>query len=421
MSGATVMAQPPDTALRSARVDFPVFTAPGLGEGLHYLDNAATTQKPRSVIEAMTRCYESGYAPIHRGLYPLASQATDDYERARAILARFFGAARTEEVIFTRSATESINLVAEGWARPRLRRGDHIWVSRMEHHANYLPWQRVCRETGAELRIIELDENCRLDWRRAGGLFDRQTRLIAVTQVSNVLGVENPTDQLCAAARAHGIPVLVDAAQAVGHKPIDVRAIGCDFMACSAHKMYGPAGIGLLYARSERLAEMQPLLVGGGMVDRVGEGHADSHWADPPACFEAGSPNLPGAVGFAAAAEYLSNVGLDNIRDHVQALTRRAVTTVADLPGLRLMVPPGVLGGPILSFAMEGVHPHDLAQVAGESQVAIRAGHHCAQPLLDRLGLAATARASFGLYNDEGDVDALVEALERARRLFSVG
>ena len=411
----------PEPALRSVREDFPLFATSGVGQGLHYLDNAATTQKPRSVIDAMSRCYESGYAPIHRGLYPLASQATDDYERARATLARFFGAARTEEVIFTRSATESINLVAEGWARPRLRPGDRIWVTRMEHHANYLPWQRVCRETGAELRIVELDGNRCLDWCGAEGLFDSKTRLIAVTQVSNVLGVENPTDQLCAAARAHGIPVLVDAAQAVGHSAIDVRAIGCDFMACSAHKMYGPAGIGLLYACSDRLAEMQPLLVGGGMVDRVGEGTADSHWADPPACFEAGSPNLPGAVGFAAAADYLSHLGLDDIRDHARALTRRAVTALADLSGLRLLVPPGVLGGPIVSFTMEGVHPHDLAQIAGESQVAIRAGHHCAQPLLDRLGLAATARASFGLYNDVGDVDALVDALERARGLFVAG
>lgn len=409
------------SAVCAARGDFPLFADGAAGSQLHYLDNAATTQKPRSVIDAVSRCYEVGYAPIHRGLYPLAAAATDSYEQARATLAGFVGAATANELVFTRSATEAINLVAEGWARPRLRPGDRIWVSRMEHHANYLPWQRVCQATGAELGIIELGADRQLDWTATPGLFDPTTRLIAVTQVSNVLGVVNPVAELCATARANGIPVLVDGAQAVGHTAVDVQALDCDFYAFSAHKMYGPAGIGLLYGRQERLVEMQPLLVGGGMVDVVGEGSAESLWAEAPACFEAGSPNLPGAVGFAAAADYMQALGAERVAQHVAALTRSAIDALRDVDGLRLLVPADAITAPVVSFTLKGLHPHDVAQIAGESQVAIRAGHHCAQPLLRSLGLAATARASFAVYNDDSDVDALVEAIGRARALFAGG
>ena len=402
----------------SRRRDFPVF-ADQPGRSLHYLDNAATTQKPQVVIDALSRCYTSGYAPIHRGLYPLAAVATESYEDARAALGRYFGAASASELVFTRSATDAINLVAEGWARPRLGAGDRIWVSRMEHHANYLPWQRVCRQTGAELCIIELTEDGRLDWRNAKGLFDRGTRLIALTHVSNVLGIENPVDVICRAARERGIAVLIDGAQSVGHLPIDLKAAGCDFFACSAHKMYGPAGIGLLYGRSERLAEMQPLLVGGGMVDRVGEGVEASDWIEAPGCFEAGSPNLPGAVGFAAAADYLRSVDLRQAHGREVALARAAAAALARIKGVRLTVTQDRIDSPLFSFTIDGVHPHDIAQLAGEAGVAIRAGHHCAQPLMRHLGVDATARVSFGLYNDEADIDALCQAVEQATSLFS--
>ncbi len=401
------------------RLDFPLLQDAPLAQGLHYLDNAATTHKPQLVIDAVSDCYSACYGPIHRGLYPLAEEATQSYEQARARLARFLGAAAADEVIFTRSTTEGINMVAWGWARERLRPGDRVWVSRMEHHANYLPWQRVCRDRGAELRIIELNRDGSLDLAGAPGLFAPQTRMIALSQVSNVLGVDTPLRELCASARALGIPVLVDAAQGVSHLAIDVAELGCDFLACSAHKMYGPAGIGLLYGRAARLAEMQPLLVGGGMVDEVGEGIAESSWTQLPARFEAGSPNLPAALGFAAAADYLERLGLERVHAHVASLTTLAAAALAELPGVRLWPPAGIQRSAILSFTLEGVHPHDVAQVAGEQGVAIRAGHHCAQPLMRRLGLVATARASFGIYNGPGDVNALVRAVDNARRLLA--
>jgi len=404
---------------QSIRRDFPLLCDAPLAQGLHYLDNAATTQKPQVVIDAITECYSAVYGPIHRGLYPLAEEATQRYESARARLARFIGSSLADELVFTRSTTEAINMVAWGWARERLRPGERIWVSRMEHHANYLPWQRICRERGAELRIIELGEDGGLDLAGAPELFAPGTRMIALSQVSNVLGVETPLRELCASARALDIPVLVDAAQGVSHLAVNVAELGCDFLACSAHKMYGPAGIGFLYGRAERLAEMAPSLVGGGMVDEVGEGTAENSWSQVPARFEAGSPNLPGALGFAAAADYLEHLGLARVQAHVASLTNLAAAALADLPGVRLWPQAGVQRSGILSFTLDDVHPHDLAQVAGEQGVAIRAGHHCAQPLMRRLGLTATARASFGVYNDLDDVNALVRAVDSARRLLA--
>jgi cysteine desulfurase/selenocysteine lyase len=419
MAAVQTLATARDRAFDEIRQDFPLLRDAPLAKGLHYLDNAATTHKPQAVINAIDDCYMREYGPIHRGLYPLAEAATGRYEQARRDLAGFLGAASASEIIFTRSATEAINMVAAGWARPRLGPGDRIWVSRLEHHANYLPWQRVCRETGAELGIIELAADGQPDLAGSPGLFSEKTRLIAITHVSNVLGIENPVRQLCAEAHAQGIPVLVDAAQSVSHLPVDVGELGCDFLACSAHKMYGPAGIGLLYGNVRRLAEMQPLLVGGGMVDQVGEGMAATRWADVPARFEAGSPNLPGAVGFAAAAAYLDGLDRERVQHHLESLTRVAADALGEIKGLHLLQPVGSVPTAILSFIMDGVHPHDLAQVAGEQGVAIRAGHHCAQPLLNSLGFSATARASFAVYNDSDDVEALLRALDEARRLFS--
>ena len=403
-----------DRDLGALRGAFPALAA--AGGTLHYLDNAATTQKPSAVIDAVRRSLAHGQGPVHRGLYPLADAASAAYEEARARVARFVGAADAAEIVFTRSATESINLVAEGWLRPRLRPGDRVWVTRMEHHANFLPWQRVCRATGAELRVVELDEEGRLDLGGAPDLFDPRTRLIALCQVSNVLGLENPVREVCRLAAAAGIAVLVDAAQSVPHQAVDVRELGCDFFAFSAHKVYGPGGIGALYGRPARLEETEPLLVGGGMVDLVED--AEASWAPVPGRFEAGSPNLAGAVGFAAAVDWASGVGLERIRAQVTDLTRQAMAALGEIPGLRLLPTEHARPASIVSFDLTGVHPHDVAQVAGERGVAVRAGHHCAQPLMRHLGLAATVRASFAAYNDAADVTALVEAVDAAGRLF---
>jgi cysteine desulfurase/selenocysteine lyase len=392
---------------------------PALSAGrrpLHYLDNAATTQKPAAVIKAVTRSLASGQGAVHRGLYPLADAASGVYEGARAKVAGFIGAEDPDELVFTGSATQSINMVAEGWLRPRLGPGDRVWVTRMEHHANFLPWQRVCLETGAELRIIELHADGRLDLEGARDLFDDRTRMIALCQISNVLGVENPVEEICRLAGSVGIPVLVDAAQSVPHRTVDVKELGCDFLAFSAHKLYGPGGIGALYGRRVRLQEMEPLLVGGGMVDRAGD--RVSSWAPPPGRFEAGSPNLAGAVGFGAAVDWITAVGMAPIQAHLLSLTRQAMAGLGRIPGLRLLTPAHAGPISIVTFDLEGVHPHDVAQIAGERGVALRAGHHCCQPLMRHLGLAATVRASFAVYNDAMDVAALVAAVDTARRLF---
>ncbi|MEJ2347243.1 MAG: SufS family cysteine desulfurase [Gammaproteobacteria bacterium] len=403
--------------LAAVRRDFPLLHSTAGGLPFVYLDNAATSQKPAVVIEAVADCYRRHYGPVHRGLYPLAEEASARYERARARLARFVGAPAPEQLIFTRSATEAINLVAAGWAQPRLAPGDEVWVTRMEHHANYLPWQRVCRGSGARLRLIELDADGCLDLDRSGDMLGPRTRLIALTQVSNVLGTINPVREICARARERGIRVLVDAAQAVSHLALDVQDLDCDFLTFSAHKMLGPDGIGALYARAEHLEAMEPLLVGGGMVDRVEE-HG-SVWAPYPAKFEAGSPNLAGALGFAAAAEYLAAVGMERVHRHLQQLTELALSALRAVPGVQIYGPTGLeQRAGIISFNLSGVHAHDVAHVAGERGVAIRAGHHCCQPLMAHLGVASTARASFALYNRIEDVDALVDAVAAARKMF---
>jgi cysteine desulfurase/selenocysteine lyase len=391
---------------------FPVFSAAG-GERLHYLDNAATTQTPEPVLRAMDDYVRAGQGPVHRGLYALGERASAVYEDARAEIARFIGASLPGELVFTRSATESINLVAEGWLRQRLAPGDQVWVTRQEHHSNFLPWQRVCADCGAELCIIELRADGSLDLEGSPGLLGSRTRLIALTLISNVLGIANPVQQLCAAARERSIPVLVDAAQAVALGQLDVATLDCDFSAFSAHKMYGPDGIGALYARRTRMAEIQPLLVGGGMVDSLTE--SGPRWSPPPAGLEAGSPNVTAAVGFAAAARWLAGMDLGAARSRLDELARYAWHALQELPTMRRYSPPG---SHILAFNLGAIHPHDVAQVAAEQGVAVRAGHHCCQPLLQFLDVPATVRLSLALYNDERDIDALVAALEEARALF---
>ena len=417
MSVVTEPRPKPHSRLPDLRADFPLLSESEAGRSLHYLDNAATTHKPQAVIAAISDCYRECYATVHRGLYPLAEEATRRYEQARETVARFVAAPAANHLLFTRSTTEAINMVAYGWARPRLSPGDRVWVTRMEHHANLLPWQRVCRERGAELRVIELCEDGALDWQDSEDLFDSRTRLIALCHVSNVLGCANPVRAICTRAAAAGIPVLVDSAQSVSHLKVDVGALDCDFLAFSAHKMYGPGGIGALYAKSARLDEMEPLLLGGGMVDEVTL--AQASWSAYPARFEAGSPNLADALGFAAAVDYLTQFGQDAVHRHVCALTEQARQAISELPGVRLLPRAGVDGSAIVSFTLDGVHPHDLAQIAGERGVALRAGHHCCQPLMQHLGLTATVRASFAVYNSEDDIDALLGAVVEARRLFA--
>ncbi len=415
---AEQLASKPVLDVANIRAAFPLIQSSELAQGLHYLDNAATTQKPTLVLDAMDSCYRDYYSPIHRGLYPLAEEATRRFELARQQLSEFIGAP-SNDVIFTHSATESINMVAQGWGQQQVKAGDIIWVSRMEHHANYLPWQRLCQQTGAELRFIELNEDNQLDLNAANGLFGPQTALIAVCHVSNVLGLENPVRQICHEASQHGIPVLVDAAQSVAHLPIDVTDLGCDFLTFSAHKMYGPTGIGLLYARQQRQQEMEPLLLGGGMVDEVGEGNQPSSWTEGPLKFEAGSPNLPAAVGFAAAANFLTGFDRNLVHQHLTTLANHAHDRLAEIPGVQIIPANDNAEVSLVSFVMDGIHPHDIAHIAGENGVAIRAGHHCAQPLMRALDLVSTARVSFAIYNDLDDVDALLKAVQEAQRIFS--
>lgn len=405
----------------SIRSDFPLIcSGPDAKEGrqsLVYLDSAATSQKPNVVIDAISDCYRRYNAPIHRGLYPLSTLATTRYEQARTSIARFISAGSSEHVLFTSSATDAINRVALGWLQPRLKPGDEIWVTRMEHHSNFLPWQYLCRQAGARLRMIELHPDGTLDLAEAEGLYGPRTRLIALTYVSNVLGVINPIEQIVAQASANGIPVLVDAAQAVAHIPVDVGALGCDFLVFSAHKMCGPCGIGALYAKPERLEEMMPVTLGGGMVDVVDD--EDATWMPSPQRFEAGSPNLAGAMGFAAAAEYLNNIGMGTIQKYIADLTQQAYASLSAIPGAHVYGPGDAdKRAGIVAFNVTGIHAHDLSQLAAEQGVALRAGHHCCQPLLRHLNVAATVRASFALYNGSKDIPRLVEAVQAARRMF---
>lgn len=394
------------------RADFPFLGSCNDVANTHYLDSAATTQMPCAVIDSITACYQHQLAPVHRGIYPLAEQATASYSFARETVASFIASPTPEQLVFSRSCTESINMVAQGWAGPRLAPGDWVWVTAREHHSNYLPWQRVCEQTGAELRVLDWADQEFPDTRE---LFDARSKLIALSHVSNVLGTESPVQAICSEASHHGIATLVDGAQAVGHLGVDVAKIDCDFYAFSAHKMYGPVGIGALYAKSDRLQEMDPLLLGGGMVDSVA--NPRSQWADVPQRFEAGSPNYPAAMGFAAAVQYLEGMELRRVQQHVGEVCGLAAEHLGDLPGVRLLAPVRS-SATLFSFVVDGVHPHDVAQVAADFGVAIRAGHHCCQPLMQQLNLSACCRASFGVYSTADDALALRDAVAHAIQIF---
>jgi cysteine desulfurase/selenocysteine lyase len=399
------------------RADFPIL-ATLLHEGvpLVYLDNAATTQRPRQVISSIVDVYEKQYANVHRGIHWLSDQSTDLFENARECVRRFINAAAREEIIFTPGTTEAINLVARSWGDANIRAGDEILLTEMEHHANLVPWQQLAARTGAVLRHLPITDDGQLMLDQLPKLLSEKTRLVAVAAISNVLGTINPVAEIIRHAHAAGALVLVDAAQSAPHGTTDVQQLGADFLAFSGHKMLGPSGVGVLYGRRELLEAMPPFLGGGSMIRRV---RLDSFEpAELPAKFEAGTPPIVPAIGLGAAIEYLERVGMQAIHEHELLLTRRAHEVLAGQPGLKFLGPAPEHKGGIISFTVEGMHAHDIAQLLDRHGVAVRAGHHCAMPLHKRLGIGASARASFYFYNTLAEVDRLGEALSAARRVL---
>jgi len=387
---------------------------PAIPSGWAYLDTAATAQKPRPVVEAITRGYAETYATVHRGVYQRSAEMTLAFEEARRKVARFIGAAAAEEIVFVRGATEAINLVAESWGGAFLKPGDRILLSVLEHHSNIVPWQLVAERTGAVIDVAPLTSDGRIDLDAAEAMLGERHKIVALAHVSNVLG--SVLDARRAAGIAHkvGALLLLDGCQAVPRMPVDVASLGCDFYVFSAHKLYGPTGIGVLWGRGDLLDAMPPVQGGGAMIDKVT--FEKTTYAPPPARFEAGTPHVVGVLGLAAAIDYVGEIGLDAIAAHEAALVRQAREALHGLNSIRLFGPEESAG--IVSFAVEGVHPHDVGTILDESKVAIRAGHHCAQPLMAHLGVDATARASFGVYNGPRDVEALVAGIERVRRIF---
>jgi len=397
--------------------DFPILSRRVGDYPLVYLDNAATTQKPNSVISALNDYYTTMNGNVHRGLHTLAEESTAAFEKTRKKIADFIGKVKTEEIIYTRNATEAINLVAYSWGRKNIKKGDRIVLTEMEHHANLVPWIALAKETGAELKYIPIDGSYRLDLSELEKIINDNTRLVSIMHMSNVLGTVNPVEEIGRAAHKKGALFLVDGAQSVPHMPVDVRAIDADFYAFSAHKMLGPTGIGVLYGRESILNEMEPFIYGGEMISEVRYDFAD--WNGLPWKFEGGTPNIAGAVGFSPALDYLQNLGMDIIREHEVELTEYTIERLSELNNVKIIGPSDTsLRGGAISFIDKDIHPHDLATFLDSRGIALRAGHHCAQPLMKRLGLTATARASIYIYNTPDDIDKLVETLSEARRYF---
>lgn len=415
MAAATAIAARQFDAAR-VRADFPILAREVNGRPLVYLDSAASAQRPRAVIAAVDHYETHLHANVHRGVHTLSQAATDAFEGARERVRRFLNARRTKEIVFTRGTTEAINLVAQSFARPRLGPGDEILVTWLEHHANIVPWQLACAATGATLRVAPIDERGELRFDEFQALLSPRTKLVATAHVSNALGTVLPVREIVAAAHARGIPVLLDGAQAVAHGGADVQALDCDFYAFSGHKLYGPTGIGVLYGREALLRDMPPWQGGGDMILTVT--FAGSTWNDLPWKFEAGTPNMSGAVGLAAAIDYLEGLGPVAVHAHEQRLLAKATAAALEIPGLRIIGTARDKAA-VLSFTVEGIHPHDLGTILDHEGVAIRTGHHCAMPVMDFFGVAATARASFACYNDDADVDRLIAALHAAREVFA--
>jgi cysteine desulfurase/selenocysteine lyase len=398
------------------RADFPILRQEIGGHPLVYLDNAATSQKPAAVIEAIDRYYRETNANIHRGVHTLAERATAQYEDARAKIAGFINAAESREVVFTRGTTESVNLVAQAWLRPRLEPGDEILVSEMEHHSNIVPWQLVAEQTGATLRVIPFDDDGVLQLDEFERLIGARTRVLAIGHVSNALGTVNPVADMIATAHAHGVPVLVDGAQSVPHFAVDVQALDADFYCFSGHKMFGPTGIGVLYAKADILEAMPPYQGGGEMITKVS--FAGSEFQVIPNRFEAGTPNIAGAIGLGAAVDYIEGIGIDRMAAQETDVLAYAHQRAREIEGLRIIGTAPEKAG-VLSFVIDGVHPNDLGMLIDQEGVAIRTGHHCAMPAMEHFGLAGTARASFAFYNTRADVDRLIEGIANVRAMLA--
>lgn len=413
----TVLAPDLNAAMLARQAEFPILKQSIRGQRLVYLDNGATTQKPQVVIDAERDFYEHSNANIHRGVHWLSQHATDLYDQARVTVQKFLHAARPEEIVFTRGTTEAINMVAYCWGMSQLKQGDEILLTELEHHSNIVPWQFVAQRTGAQIKVIPVLDNGELDQDAFHALLSDRTRLLAMNHVSNALGTVNPIQSMTRAAKEVGALVLIDGAQAVAHAVVDVQAIGCDFYAFSAHKLYGPTGMGALYARYDVLDSMEPFMGGGDMIHTVSfEG---STYAPVPQRFEAGTPNIAGTIAMAAAIDYVQDVGLEAIAQYEHELLRYATTALLEIDGLRI-IGTGPDKAAIASFMVDGIHPHDLGTILDIDGIAIRAGHHCAMPLMTRLGLPATARASFALYNSTADIDALVASIHKAKKMFGV-
>lgn len=408
------------TALNVPRIreDFPILKRQVNGKPLVYFDNAATSQKPTAVIDAIDKYYREYNANIHRGIHKLAEEATLAYETARENIGKFINANRTEEIIFTRNATEAINLVAYTWGRANIRKDDKIVLTIMEHHSNIVPWQLLAEEKGAKIEFIKINEEGLLRQDEIHELIDEKTKLVGVTQASNVLGTINPVKDMARAAHRFGALVMVDAAQSVPHMHVDVKDLDCDFMAFSGHKMLGPTGIGVLYGKKKQLESMPPFLGGGEMIKEVHT--TGSAWKDLPYRYEAGTPNVSGAIGLGAAVDYLRKLGMENVHDYEKEIASYALHRMAELEGLVVFGPKSVerrVG--VVAFNLGDIHAHDLASIMDEEGVAIRSGHHCAQPLMEFLNVPATSRVSFYVYNTKEEVDVFVNVLEKARKLFS--
>ncbi|WP_372808339.1 aminotransferase class V-fold PLP-dependent enzyme [Pontiella sp.] len=401
--------------IASIRDDFPILQRKIFGKPLVYLDNAASTQRPVQVINAIKDLYEGHYANVHRGVHTLSQESTNLYNEARAKVRSFIHASCVHEVVFTRGTTESINLVAQCYARPRLRPGDEILITHMEHHSNIVPWQMVCEQTGAILKVVPISDKGELEMERFHELLGEKTKLVSVVQVSNALGTVNPVKEIIAAAHAFGVPVLVDGAQAVPHIPIDVQKLDADFYAFSGHKIYGPTGVGVLYGKEKLLSEMPPYQGGGDMILSVS--FEKTTYNQLPYKFEAGTPNIAGVIGLGAAIDYVQKVGLGIIAAHEHGLLEYATARLRDIDGLRIIGEADQKAG-LISFVLDCVHPHDIGTMLDGEGVAVRAGHHCAQPVMERYGVPATARASFAMYNTFGEIDVLAEAIKKTIQMF---
>ncbi len=403
--------------VKTIRKDFPILSTTVHDKPLVYLDNAATTQKPNSVIELMNEYMENHNANVHRGIHLLSEKSTEGYENARVKIANFFNASQPEEIIFTKGTTESINLVAHAWGRKFIGKGDIIILSEMEHHSNLVPWQLLTKSVGAELKFVEMNEDATLNLESLNKLVsDKRAKLVALSYASNVLGNVNPVKELIEIAHSENVPVLLDGAQAAPHHKIDFTDIDCDFFACSAHKMLGPTGIGIIYAKMGLLEAMDPFLGGGEMILEVGL--HESSYKEPPHKFEAGTPNYIEAIGFGAAIDYLQEVGMDTIHDHEANLSKYAIGELEKLGDVDVYGPTEGRAG-IISFNIGNAHPHDVAQLLDGDGVAVRAGHHCAQPLMKWLKVSSTSRASFYLYNTEAEVDVFVKSLGKIKEMFN--